>query len=72
VVFIGTLNKELSICVLDSIGNPISGQGGCYDFIPVFQWIKRSIVSLLLVFFIAFMPLFLTGLFRPFVSSWLY
>jgi 1,3-beta-glucan synthase len=62
VVFIGTLNKELSICVDNSQGVPIGNTNGCYQLVATFDWIKRSIVSLLLVFFIAFMPLFLTEL----------
>ena len=36
---------------------------GCYNLIPVFDWIKRCIVSIFLVFFIAFLPLFLQGMY---------
>ncbi|KAL5533050.1 FKS1_2 [Sanghuangporus sanghuang] len=61
-VFLGTLNKSLNICVTDSQGNPIGGQGGCYNLQPAFDWIKRCIVSIFLVFFIAFLPLFLQEL----------
>ncbi|KAJ7343495.1 glycosyltransferase family 48 protein [Mycena albidolilacea] len=60
-VFLGTLNKQLSICELNSSGNPI-GPPGCYNLIPVFDWIRRCIVSIFLVFFIAFLPLFLQEL----------
>jgi 1,3-beta-glucan synthase len=62
VVFIGILNKELAICKVDSLGNVISGQGGCYNLIPVFDWVRRCIVSIFLVFMVAFLPLFLQGL----------
>lgn len=62
VVFLGTLNKQLAICKVDSQGNPIAGQGGCYNLEPAFAWIKRSIVSIFLVFFVAFLPLFLQGM----------
>jgi len=61
-LFIGTLNKQLDICQLDALGNVIPGQPGCYNLIPVFDWIRRCIVSIFLVFFIAFLPLFLQEL----------
>jgi 1,3-beta-glucan synthase len=61
VLYIGTLNKQLAICRVDGQGNVIGGQPGCYNLIPVFDWIKRCITSIFLVFFIAFLPLFLQG-----------
>jgi 1,3-beta-glucan synthase len=61
VVFIGMLNKQLAICKVDSQGNVIGGQGGCYNLIPVFDWVRRCIVSIFLVFIVAFLPLFLQG-----------
>ncbi|KAJ6630792.1 glycosyltransferase family 48 protein [Mycena sp. CBHHK59/15] len=61
-VFLGTLNKQLAICKVDSSSNVIGGQPGCYNLIPVFDWIRRCIVSIFLVFFIAFLPLFLQEL----------
>jgi len=68
VLYIGTLNKQLAICRVDGQGNVIGGQPGCYNLIPVFDWIKRCITSIFLVFFIAFLPLFLQGdCFFPFV-----
>ncbi|KAK7014870.1 glycosyltransferase family 48 protein [Favolaschia claudopus] len=60
-VYLGTLNKQLSICELNSSGNPI-GPPGCYNLLPVFDWIRRCIVSIFLVFFVAFLPLFLQEL----------
>ncbi|KAJ7940649.1 glycosyltransferase family 48 protein [Mycena leptocephala] len=60
-VFLGTLNKQLAICNLDTLGRVI-GQPGCYNLIPVFDWIRRCIVSIFLVFVIAFLPLFLQEL----------
>ncbi|KIY50907.1 glycosyltransferase family 48 protein [Fistulina hepatica ATCC 64428] len=58
-LYIGTLNAELDICTVDSNGDVVSGQSNCYDLVPVFEWIKRCIISIFLVFFIAFLPLFL-------------
>lgn len=63
VLYLGTLNKQLLICKVDSQGNVIGGQPGCYNLVPVFEWIRRCIVSIFLVFFIAFLPLFLQGTF---------
>jgi 1,3-beta-glucan synthase len=62
VVFIGMLNKQLAICKVDAQGNVIGGQGGCYNLIPVFDWVRRCIISIFLVFMVAFLPLFLQGL----------
>lgn len=60
-LYLGTLNKELSICLTDSNGDVTIGQDGCYNLSPVFDWVRRCIVSIFLVFFIAFLPLFLQG-----------
>lgn len=68
VVFLGTLNKQLFICKYTEAGQLIGGQNGCYNLVPVFEWIRRCIISIFLVFFIAFLPLFLQGTFRPFIS----
>jgi 1,3-beta-glucan synthase component len=65
VVFIGILNKQLSICKVDSVGNVIPGQGGCYNLIPVFDWVRRCVISIFLVFIVAFLPLFLQGQLLP-------
>ncbi|KDQ60838.1 glycosyltransferase family 48 protein [Jaapia argillacea MUCL 33604] len=61
-LYLGTLNKQLAICKVDAQGDVIGGQPGCYNLIPVFDWIKRCIVSIFLVFFVAFLPLFLQEL----------
>lgn len=60
-VFLGTLNKQLLVCVYTDAGQLIGGQNGCYNLYPVFEWIRRCIISIFLVFFIAFLPLFLQG-----------
>ncbi|KAI0030827.1 1-3-beta-glucan synthase [Vararia minispora EC-137] len=61
-VYIGTLNKSLAICKVDSQGNVLGAQGGCYNLNEVFEWVKRCIISIFLVFFVAFLPLFLQEL----------
>jgi len=40
----------------------IGGQQGCYNLVPVFDWIRRCIISIFLVFMISFLPLFLQGM----------
>ena len=61
VVFMGTLNDELPICKFTDSGQRLGGQNGCYLLFPVFEWIRRCIMSILLIFLIAFLPLFLQG-----------
>ncbi|PWN18905.1 hypothetical protein BCV69DRAFT_251636 [Microstroma glucosiphilum] len=60
-LFLGTLNSELSVCPTTT-SDYIVGTGGCYYLNPVFLWIKRTIISIFLVFMIAFLPLFLQEL----------
>lgn len=61
-VFLGTLNSQLTICQYSSTGQPLNGQGGCYNLHPVFNWIHHCIISIFLVFMIAFLPLFMQEL----------
>lgn len=51
-VFLGTLNKELTVCRYTADGQFVGGQGGCYNLVPVYDWIKRCIISIFIVFFI--------------------
>ncbi|KAJ2919772.1 hypothetical protein MD484_g740, partial [Candolleomyces efflorescens] len=53
IIISSTLNSELTVC-----GSP-DDQLGCYNLAPVFQWIERCILSILLVFIISFLPPFL-------------
>ena len=64
VVFIGTLKSQLTICKYTKTGQFI-GTSGCYNLSPVFDWINRCIISIFLVFMIAFLPLFLQGTWLP-------
>ncbi|POY70727.1 hypothetical protein BMF94_6137 [Rhodotorula taiwanensis] len=60
--YLGTLNSELTICQYTKSGQFVGGQGGCYNLVPVYDWIKRCVLSIFIVFFIAFLPLFLQEL----------
>ncbi|RPD75871.1 1,3-beta-glucan synthase [Lentinus tigrinus ALCF2SS1-7] len=60
-VFLGTLNGQLEICKYTSSGQLI-GPTGCYNLTPAFQWIDHCIISIFLVFMIAYLPLFLQEL----------
>ncbi|OCH86741.1 1,3-beta-glucan synthase [Obba rivulosa] len=60
-VFIGTLKGQLAICQYNSAGQLITPPG-CYNLSPVFSWIDRCIISIFLVFLIAYLPLFLQEL----------
>ncbi|KAJ7057182.1 glycosyltransferase family 48 protein [Mycena amicta] len=61
-LFLGTLNSSVSICKYTASGQLVRGMAGCYNLSPVFDWIHRCIFSLLLVFLIAFLPLFMQEL----------
>jgi 1,3-beta-glucan synthase len=61
VVFLGTLNKSLLVCKFDTNNASGRGQAGCYNLVPIFDWIRRCVISIFLVFVIAFLPLFLQG-----------
>jgi hypothetical protein len=60
--FLGTMNRGLFICRYTSDGQFIGNQNGCYNLVPVYDWIKRCVISIFVVFFIAFLPLFLQEL----------
>ncbi len=64
-VFLGTLNKQLQVCQYSAAGDILPGQSGCYNLVPVFKWIKRCIISIFIVFWIAFVPLFVQGMCSP-------
>lgn len=60
-VFLGSLNSSITACTYNEAGrNPLPP--GCYNLQPVFQWIKRCIISIFIVFWIAFVPLFVQEL----------
>jgi len=61
-VFMGTINSSVTICQYNAAGQLVKGLSGCYNLSPVFDWIRRCIISILLVFLIAFLPLFLQEL----------
>ncbi|KAF8878094.1 1,3-beta-glucan synthase [Infundibulicybe gibba] len=61
-VFLGTLNSQLTVCKYTDAGQFLGGQAGCYNLVPVFDWIIRCIISIFLVFMISFLPLFLQEL----------
>jgi len=62
VVFLGTLFSSLKICKYNPSGQFLPGQAGCYNLVPVFEWIVRCTLSILLVFMMPFLPLFLQGM----------
>src|ERR1700678_386873 len=69
VLFIGTLNSNLKICQYTASGQILGGQAGCYNLVPVFDWIQRCIISIFLVFMISFLPLFLQDMATNFLMS---
>lgn len=61
-VFLGTLNSSILVCQYSAAGTILPGMDGCYNLTPVFDWIHRCIISIFLVFMIAFLPLFIQEL----------
>ncbi|ORZ20022.1 putative 1,3-beta-D-glucan synthase subunit [Lobosporangium transversale] len=51
-LFIGAMASSVEVC------SDIA-QDSCVNLVPVYDWIKRCVLSIFLVFFIAFLPLFL-------------
>ncbi|KAG0033471.1 1,3-beta-D-glucan synthase [Podila clonocystis] len=51
-LFIGSMASSVEIC------SDIA-EDGCVNLVPVYDWIKRCVLSIFIVFFIAFLPLFL-------------
>ncbi|ORX62604.1 glycosyltransferase family 48 protein [Hesseltinella vesiculosa] len=63
-LFIGSMGSTLVICEFNADAPedaPLS-PAGCYNMVPIFEWVKRCIMSIFAVFFVAFMPLFLQEL----------
>ena len=50
------LNSQLTSPSPCSAGQFIGGQGGCYNLVPVYDWIKRCVISIFIVFFIGTSP----------------
>ncbi|KAH8556914.1 glucan synthase [Umbelopsis sp. PMI_123] len=63
-LFVGSMGTALTICEYnpDAPDDAVLSPAGCYNLAPVLDWIKRCILSIFLVFFMAFMPLFLQEL----------
>ncbi|KAF8935959.1 1,3-beta-D-glucan synthase [Dissophora ornata] len=51
-LFIGSMASSVEICA-------DIAQTDCVNLVPVYDWIKRCVISIFIVFFIAFFPLFL-------------
>ncbi|CAG8433089.1 10718_t:CDS:2 [Diversispora eburnea] len=58
-MFIGAMASTLTLCDFNPDPTAELSPPGCYNLVPVFAWIKRSITSIFLVFFVAFLPLFI-------------
>ncbi|KAI8576132.1 hypothetical protein K450DRAFT_295631 [Umbelopsis ramanniana AG] len=63
-LFVGAMGSALTVCEYnpDAPEDAVLSPAGCYNLAPVLDWIKRCILSIFLVFFMAFMPLFLQEL----------
>lgn len=60
-VFLSSLNSNVNVCQYKG-DTPIPGNYGCTDIHHPIQWIKRCVISIFIVFWIAFVPLFVQEL----------
>ncbi|KAG0366477.1 1,3-beta-D-glucan synthase [Gamsiella multidivaricata] len=51
-LFIGAMASSVEVCT-------DMAEDACVNLVPVYDWIKRCVLSIFIVFFIAFLPLFL-------------
>ncbi|KAJ2959570.1 hypothetical protein NQZ79_g5040 [Umbelopsis isabellina] len=63
-MYIGAISVSVPVCQYDANAPPDSPlrPPGCYNLVPVIYWIQRCIIAVFIVFFIAFLPLFLQEL----------
>ncbi|KAI9313404.1 1,3-beta-glucan synthase component-domain-containing protein [Dichotomocladium elegans] len=63
-LFIGAMGATLTICEFNADAPPDAPltPEGCYNLVPIFEWVKRCILSIFVVFFVSFLPLFLQEL----------
>ncbi|KAI8967273.1 1,3-beta-glucan synthase component-domain-containing protein [Mycotypha africana] len=63
ILFVTAMATSLTICEYnqDAPDAPLTPEG-CYNLIPIIEWVKRCIMSIFVVFFAAFLPLFLQEL----------
>ncbi|KAG2233571.1 hypothetical protein INT48_009358 [Thamnidium elegans] len=64
ILFISAMGATLTICEYNADAPPEAPliPEGCYNLVPIFDWVKRCILSIFVVFFAAFLPLFLQEL----------
>ncbi|KAF7728693.1 1,3-beta-D-glucan synthase [Apophysomyces ossiformis] len=64
ILFINAMGSTLLICERHPDAPPDAPltPDGCYDMIPILEWVKRCILSIFVVFMVAFLPLFLQEL----------
>ncbi|KAI9019406.1 glycosyltransferase family 48 protein [Phycomyces nitens] len=63
-LFLASMSVSLTVCEFDKDAPPEAPRtpDGCYDLVPIHNWLKRVVISIFAVFFISFLPLFLQEL----------
>ncbi|KAG0173582.1 1,3-beta-D-glucan synthase [Apophysomyces sp. BC1034] len=64
ILFINAMGSTLLVCdhYPDAPPEAPLTPAGCYDMVPILEWVKRCILSIFVVFMVAFLPLFLQEL----------
>ncbi|ORX87727.1 glucan synthase [Basidiobolus meristosporus CBS 931.73] len=57
--FVSSLTQLLTTCDYANAVNGILNPPGCYDYSPVIQWIQRTVIAIVMMFLVSFLPLFL-------------
>lgn len=63
-LFVSATSVPLIICEFDINAGPDAAlkPDGCYNIQPIFEWLKRVVISIFSIIFVAFLPLFLQEL----------
>ncbi|ORX81310.1 family 48 glycosyltransferase [Basidiobolus meristosporus CBS 931.73] len=56
--FVSSLARLLTPCDYDNFQGILTPPG-CYDYSPVIHWVQRTVIAILMMFLVAFLPLFL-------------
>lgn len=63
-LFVAATSVPLTICEYDinAGADAVLKPDGCYNLVPIFEWLKRVVISIFAIIFVAFLPLFLQEL----------
>ncbi|RCI06938.1 1,3-beta-D-glucan synthase [Rhizopus stolonifer] len=60
-LFVAATSMPLTVCEVDAAGIALRSEG-CYNLVPIFEWLGRVVISIFAIIFVSFLPLFLQEL----------